>query len=162
MMILLGAVLVAAAVVLYVVQPVFSGEKAPLASLDEEFTEAEARRHLSLVALRDVEYDYATGKVDERDYRRLRDELAREALDALREVRRSRERAEGPPQARRTQADDIEREITAYRAALRTGTLCDRCGGANVGVALFCAACGHKLGRESGKESAPAARGLTS
>ena len=93
-MILLGAVLVAAAVVLYVVQPVFSGEKAPLVSLDEEFTEAEARRHLSLVALRDVEYDFATGKIDERDYRRLRDELAREALDALHEVRRSREQTE--------------------------------------------------------------------
>ena len=157
-MILLGAVLVAAAVVLYVVQPVFSGERAPLASLDEEFTEAEARRHLSLVALRDVEYDYATGKVDQRDYRRLRDELAREALDALREVRRSRERAEGPPPARDAMADDLEREIAAYRAALRAGTLCDRCGSANVEVALFCATCGKHLEPELDEEAASAAR----
>lgn len=159
MMIVLGAVLVAAAVVLYVVQPVFSGERAPLASLDEEFTEAEARRHLSLVALRDVEYDFATGKVDERDYRRLRDELAREALDALQEVRRSREQAEGPPKAQDTLAEDLEREIAAYRAALRAGTLCDRCGSANLEVALFCAACGGHLESERGEEAAPAARG---
>ena len=158
-MILLGAVLVAAAVVLYVVQPVFSGERAPLASLDEEFTEAEARRHLSLVALRDVEYDFATGKIDERDYRRLRDELAREALDALREVRRGRERTRGSPPARDTLADDLEREIAAYRAALRAGTVCDRCGSANLEVALFCAACGGRLESARGKEAAPAARG---
>ena len=156
MMIVLGAVLVAAAVVLYVVQPVFSGEKAPLVSLDEEFTEAEARRHLSLVALRDVEYDFATGKID---YRRLRDELAREALDALQEVRRSREQAEGrPPPAQDIAADDLEQEIAAYRAALRAGTLCDRCGSANPEVALFCAACGRRLESERGEEAAPAAR----
>ncbi len=159
MMIALGAVLVAAAVVLYVVQPVFSGERAPLASLDEEFTEAEARRHLTLVALRDVEYDYATGKVDERDYRRLRDELAREALDALQEVRRSRKQAEGPPRAQDAVADDLEQEIAAYRAALRAGTLCDRCGSPNLEVALFCAACGRQLESERGEEAAPAARG---
>lgn len=157
-MIVLGAVLVAAAVVLYVVQPVFSGERAPLASLDEEFTEAEARRHLTLVALRDVEYDYATGKVDERDYRRLRDELAREALDALQEVRRSREQAEDPPPPQDTLADDLEREIAAYRAALRAGTLCGRCGSPNPEGALFCAACGIRLESERGEE-APAARG---
>jgi len=159
MMIVLGAVLVAAAVVLYVVQPVFSGEKAPLVSLDEEFTEAEARRHLSLVALRDVEYDFATGKIDERDYRRLRDELAREALDALQEVRRSREQAEDrPPSAQDTVADDLEQEIAAYRAALRAGTLCGRCGSANPEVAFFCAACGRRLESERGEEAAPAAR----
>lgn len=159
MMILLGAVLVAAAVVLYVVQPVFSGERAPLASLDEEFTEAEARRHLSLVALRDVEYDYATGKVDENDYRQLRDELGREALDALREVRRSRGQAEDPPPRRDTVADDLEREIAAYRAALRAGTLCDHCGSANVQEALFCATCGKRLESERREEAAPPARG---
>ncbi|MXW08386.1 MAG: hypothetical protein F4X47_04285 [Gammaproteobacteria bacterium] len=158
-MILLGAVLVAAAVVLYVVQPVFSGEKAPLVSLDEEFTEAEARRHLSLVALRDVEYDFATGKIDERDYRRLRDELAREALDALHEVRRSREQTESAPTAQDTLADDLEQEIAAYRAALRAGTMCDRCGSPNPAEALFCAACGIRLESERGEEAAPAAQG---
>ena len=158
MMILVGAVLVAAAVVLYVAQPVFGGERAPLASLDEEFTEAEARRHLSLVALRDVEYDFATGKVDERDYRRLRDELAREALEALREVRESRSGEADAPRDDDASADELEREIAAYRVALRAGTLCDRCGGANVEEALFCATCGAGLESREREEAAPAAR----
>ncbi len=158
-MIVFGAVLVAAAVVLYVVQPVFGGERAPLFSLDRELTEAEARRHLTLVALRDVEYDYATGKVDERDYRRLRDELAREALEALREVRRSRERTEDPPPERDARTDEIEREIAAYRVALRAGTLCERCGNANVGEALFCATCGRRLESERDEGTPAAARG---
>jgi hypothetical protein len=159
MTIFLGAVLVAAAVVLYVVQPVFSGEKAPLVGLDEEFTEAEARRHLSLVALRDVEYDYATGKVDEHDYRSLRDELAREALEALREVRRHREEVGGSPPERDAMEGDLEREIAAYRIALRAGTLCDRCGSANVAEALFCGTCGKRLEPEREGETASAARG---
>ena len=155
MTILLGAILVAAAVVMYVVQPVFTGEKAPLAELDEEVTEAETRRYLSLVALRDVEYDYATGKVDERDYRKLRDELGREALAALRVVQQSREEPDGSPPGRApdTTEGDLEREIAAYRIALRAGTLCDRCGSANVEEALFCATCGRQL--ESGQEDAP-------
>ena len=159
MTILLGAILVAAAVVLYVVQPILSGEKAPLTSLDEEFTEAEARRRLSLAALRDVEYDFATGKVDEHDYRRLRDELAREALEAVREARRSREEAGGSPPRPDAMADDLEREIAAYRIALRAGTLCDRCGSANVGEALFCATCGARLESEREERTAPAGRG---
>lgn len=161
MTILLGAVLVAAAVVLYVVQPVFTGESAPLVELDEEFTEAEARRHLTLVALRDVEYDYATGKVDEHDYRKLRDELAREALAALREVGRGGEGGDDSPreQAAHRVEDDLEREIATYRIALRSGTLCHGCGNANVAEALFCATCGTRLESEREEEAASPAGG---
>lgn len=44
-------------------------------------------------------------------------------------------------------ADDagLEREIATYRAALRSGTLCRRCGRANVDGARFCADCGRAL-----------------
>jgi hypothetical protein len=39
----------------------------------------------------------------------------------------------------------LEREITAYRAALRSGTLCRRCGRANARDARFCGDCGRPL-----------------
>ena len=44
-------------------------------------------------------------------------------------------------------ADDaeLEREIAIYRAALRSGTLCRRCGRANAAGARFCGDCGRAL-----------------
>lgn len=44
-------------------------------------------------------------------------------------------------------ADDasLETEIRQYRAALRAGTLCRRCGRANRDGARFCADCGRAL-----------------
>lgn len=150
---LLGAFLVVAAVVVFVLQPVFTGQEAPMVVLDDEITEAESRKRLSLLALRDVEYDFATGKLDEGDYQSLRGELAKEALTALRDEKTesasiadgpANEEASGGAPAAGT-ADDIEREIAAYRAALRTGTLCHACGGANPPEARFCATCGAPL-----------------
>jgi hypothetical protein len=46
-----------------------------------------------------------------------------------------------------TPLDDaaIESRVEAYRQALRTGTLCLRCGFANAEGSLFCAECGERL-----------------
>ena len=50
---------------------------------DDVFDEGAARRRVALTALRDLEYDRATGKLDEDDYGQLRTELSREALEHL-------------------------------------------------------------------------------
>lgn len=39
----------------------------------------------------------------------------------------------------------LEREIGRYRAALRAGTLCRRCGTANAEGSRYCAECGRRL-----------------
>src|SRR5262245_65176741 len=83
MSVIIGAVLLVAAVVLFILQPMLSGQRASLHRELDEPTEAEARRRVTLMALRDVEYDFATGKLDESDYQRLKRELAAEALAAL-------------------------------------------------------------------------------
>jgi cytochrome c-type biogenesis protein CcmI len=135
-MILAGALLLVAAVVLYIVQPVIRGQWASLSRQDDELTEVEARRRVTLLALRDVEYDYHTGKLDEEDYRALRKELSAEALDALEAARKE---AEGGP------ADDLEAEIAAVREGLRAGTTCPACAHANPAGSRFCAGCGRRL-----------------
>lgn len=160
-----GAVLVALGVVAFVLQPVVAGRRAPLQRDDEEPTEAEARKRVALLALRDVEYDYATGKLDDTDYEQLRGELAAEALEALRAEEAEAEDGErlgdvepgGYPAGR--SLDELEQEIAAYRAALRRGAPCPTCGHLNEAESRFCAQCGSPLGEEAPAPAGAAARG---
>jgi len=133
-----GAVLLVGAVVLFLLQPLLTGQKASLVREDDEMTDAEARRRVKLLALRDVEYDYATGKLDESDYRELRRELSAEALAALDEVERE--------SAGRDERDEaIEAEIRRVREGLGDGTTCEACGHRNPGGSRFCSICGASL-----------------
>ena len=79
-MALIGGVLLAAGVALFILEPVFSGRSAAAFHGDDDFDEAAARRLVALTALRDLEYDRATGKLDGDDYEALKLELSREAL----------------------------------------------------------------------------------
>jgi len=137
--VILGAVLLVAAVVLYILQPMLSGQRASLHRELDEPTEAESRRRVTLLALRDVEYDYATGKLDEADYGALKRELAAEAITALESA--EAEAAAGPAGA----PPDVEAEIARLRGGLKAGTTCATCGSANDLGSLFCAYCGSPL-----------------
>src|SRR5262245_54599550 len=139
MSVIIGAVLLVAAVVLFVLQPMLSGQRASLHREMDEMTEAEARRRVTLLALRDVEYDYATGKLDETDYNAMRRELAAEAVAALQAV--DAEAAVGPGSA----PPDLEKEIERLKSGLRAGRTCGSCGAANGAGSKFCSYCGATL-----------------
>jgi hypothetical protein len=49
----------------------------------EELTDVQHRKRMALLALRDVEYDFHAGKLDEVDYRALKAQVSAEALAAL-------------------------------------------------------------------------------
>ena len=140
MSVVIGAVLLVAAVILFILQPMLSGRRVSLLRDLDEPTEAESRRRVTLLALRDVEYDYATGKLDETDYHAMRRELAAEALEALERV--DDEVAAGPGGA----APALEEEIARLKGGLRTGTTCPVCGTGNDAGSRFCAYCGSPLG----------------
>lgn len=137
--------------VYYVIQPVLSGRVAPLERRSDEPSEIEARKRVALLALRDVEYDFATGKLDDGDYKQLRGELATEALDAMRMEEgastegASVEGASDPGAAASEARDAIEEEIARYRAALKAGTACPECRHVNEPGSRFCATCGFSL-----------------
>lgn len=135
-MILFGALLLIAAVVLYILQPVVRGEWASLDREHDELTDTEARRRVTLLALRDVEYDYHTGKLDDGDYQDLRRELSAEALEALEAA---------ALEARGGESDDVEAEIAAVREGIKGGSLCPECGHRNPAASRFCAGCGVRL-----------------
>lgn len=154
MSLFLGAALLAGAVVLYLLHPMLTGERAPMEGEEDEMTEAESRRRVTLRALRDVEYDFVTGKLDETDYRELRRELSAEALEAL-EAESSERAAQDP--------DALEREIARVRQGLRSGRTCAACGHVNEAGSRFCATCGAALAASgaspAGRPDAPAEPG---
>ena len=137
-----GVALVAAAVVLFILQPVVKGIHASLERDDDELTETEARKRVALLALRDVEYDFLAGKLDEQDYRSLKSELTAEALAAL--------EADEASKADGGSGQDLEAEIARLRAGLKVGAPCPSCGYTNADGSRFCSACGHALAEAVG------------
>ena len=140
-------ILVVAAVVL---EPIVRGRWADLERTNDEMSEAESVRRVRLLALRDAEYDYEMGKLNEADYRELRGELAAEALEAMKAVEAE---ASGPPAGATPDEGAIEAEIARVRAGLRDGTTCGACGHLSPVGSRFCAACGETL---AVSDSAPA------
>ena len=138
----LGVALVAAAVVLFIVQPVAKGIHASLERDDDEMTDTEARKRVALLALRDVEYDFLAGKLDEEDYRSLKAELTAEALAAL----EADDAAKADAVPGIAPQSDLEAEIAAIRKGLRSGTPCAECAYTNEAGSRFCSACGSALG----------------
>ena len=132
-----GAILLVGAIVYFILQPLLTGMRASLERTEDELSDAEARRRVTLKALRDVEYDYMSGKLDERDYGELKRELSAEALEAMKAVEQE-EDAEAVEAA-------LEEEIRKVREGLRTGSACPGCGHANPPGSRFCGACGHPL-----------------
>ena len=137
----LGAALVAAAVVFFLIQPVVKGLQASLDRSDDELTDTEARKRVALLALRDVEYDFLAGKLDENDYRALKAELTAEALAAL----ESDEAARSGVHETYDAQEDLEAEIAMVRAGLQAGTTCSECGFSNEEGSKFCSSCGAAL-----------------
>lgn len=162
----LGAALFASAVVLYVLHPILTGRAATMVDPEGLMTESEARKRVALNALRDVEYDYHTGKLDESDYADLRGELTLEAVRALEEgkspagaagtradsIDAARDPAAGmsTPTGASTPAgpaevDSLEEEVARLREGLRSGDGCPRCGHLNPPASRYCARCGEAL-----------------
>ncbi len=141
MMAVAGGIALAAGVLLFVLEPLLSGRGAPAYGGDDRHDEAAARRRVALAALRDLEYDRATGKLDAEDYAALESDLSREALDALGAA--AADMPEDPAAAA------LEREIAAVRQALREGLQCGSCRHVNASGARFCSRCGDPLGAAS-------------
>jgi hypothetical protein len=85
-----------------------------------------AREHDAVVALREIEFDRATGKLSDADYDELKTRYTGRALEAI--------RAAGVPME-----DAAEAAVLAYRSRLRS---CVRCGPRPEPDAEYCSTCG--------------------
>ena len=140
---ILGAVLLVGFTVFLILQPVISGQAAPLARRGEEPSEAQFKKRVSLLQLRDAEYEYAMGKLGEDDYTILRGEISAEALAAIRaeEVQEEGASGKGGP----VLDSALEAEIATVRARMAGGSFCSQCGFPNLPGSRFCSECGSAI-----------------
>lgn len=89
---------------------------------------------VAIAALREIEFDRATGKLSDADYAQLKDQYTRQAL--------ARMRSSGPEREVTTGDDEVEQAIRAYRAAHPS---CNQCGPRPEPDAVFCSNCGRYL-----------------
>lgn len=88
---------------------------------------------LAVAALREIEFDRATGKLSDADYAQLKEQYTREALASMR-----RSEIVGAPR----KDDEVEAAIRAYRAQRPQ---CADCGPRPEPDAIFCSNCGRYL-----------------
>ncbi len=142
---LIPGVILALAAVFFVLYPILAGREASMEWDEGELTEAQHRRNVALLALRDVEYDFHAGKLDEADYLALKGQLSSEALSAIDEEEAERTARESAEVVEREAPGDVEAEIAALRASIREGVVCPQCGHPNPRGSRFCGDCGSAL-----------------
>ena len=98
---------------------------------------AELAENVAVVALREIEFDRATGKLSDDDYGQLKERYTREALAGMR-----REPSLAPAVGGDAVEDEIEAAIRAYRAQ---HPACPACGPRPELDAVFCSSCGRYL-----------------
>ena len=149
---IVGVILVSAGVILFVMMPVLRGDWAAMGRSEDEVTEVDARKQAALRGLRDAEYDYRSGKIDQADYEILKSDLARQALEAMEEESAGGHTAdEGAPtdgamKRSKGSGDRLEAEIARVRKGMAEGRTCPECGHLNVKKSRFCTGCGGRLG----------------
>jgi hypothetical protein len=130
---LVAAAVLGIAAVWFVLSPRSGRSSERSGEAGEPFDIEETARGRAIEALREIEFDRATGKLSDEDYAALKSRYTGLALDAMRA-----ERASAPSD------DVVEALIAAHRAGV-TSTACPSCGPRPEADAQFCSACGQRL-----------------
>jgi len=94
---------------------------------ESEYTDLLYRKEATYIAIKDLDFDYRTGKVDDGDYRSMKAGMEKCALELLRQI------------------EDYKAGVTAPPAVKAQGEkFCHECGAAVERTHKFCAECGAK------------------
>jgi hypothetical protein len=139
----IAAILVGLAVLAVVLDPLLRNAAPPTQPIIEPEDLEETPKGIALAALREIEFDRATGKLSDEDYAALKAKYSEEALALL--------RAEENAQAADAGPDRVEAMVEARLRALRGAgpSACPRCGPRPEADAIFCSNCGDRLGGTS-------------
>ena len=138
---LLAGVFVAVAALALILEPLVRGRPQqsvhPNMSLDGlefvELEESDSPKIQALLALREIEFDKATGKLSDEDYAMLKARYSKQAVAAI----KSEELADS--------VDAAEEAIQEAREG--AGVVCPACGPRPEPIAAFCSVCGRALDR---------------
>jgi hypothetical protein len=122
--------LLAVGALAFVLYPLFFGVKRQQSVIiTPRFSEGES----AVMALREIEFDRATGKLSENDYTELKTRYTREAIAAMRRKESG---------AVESSEDEVEQAVRAYRAQ---HPVCDVHGPRPEPDAVYCSDCGRYL-----------------
>lgn len=148
---LIAGLAVALVAVFLVLEPVLRPSAIPpfrRSTLDDEADDPTlVRRDTALAALKEIEFDQATGKLSDDDYERLRAKYTTEALHAL----RATDAAPPPPgaasEAPGGNGDAVEALIASAKASSKSKgrRFCIECGSVLEGSGRFCVECGARV-----------------
>ena len=144
MIALLVGIVVALAAVALVLEPIARPPRAArpdALSFEPEEDPLGHRKDLALAALKEIEFDRATGKLDDADYERMKARYTAEALEAIRDV----DAAVAPVPREPALADPLEALIAARRKASKGRKFCSECGAELEGTGKFCVGCGASM-----------------
>lgn len=139
-----GALLVGALVLWIVFSPVLSrgtGIRMP----PEPVADEESRSGIALLALKEIEFDQATGKLSDADYAMLKERYSREALTALDRDGRERGEEAASTDPETLIAARLQQLRSAHSAGMVAPPPCPACGPRPESDALFCSSCGRSL-----------------
>jgi len=131
--ILIGLILLGAS--LFFVSVPFRRSSRKDAQIPKLHVKKEERREGVISALRDLDFDFKTGKVSEEDYTPLRARLMAEAAQYIEQQQEEDEK--------------LEALIQTRRAAHQQSVKCDHCGASAQAHEHFCAKCGSPINHES-------------
>ncbi len=140
---LMAGVIVALAALALVLEPLLAKEASLSlpASVEPDFTsieESESPKIRALLALKEIEFDRATGKLSDEDYAGLKAKYSAEAVEEIKKEEVAAAEA----------VDAAEHAVQlAKRAAL---VVCPACGPRPEPAAVFCSECGRLLSRVVG------------
>jgi hypothetical protein len=158
MLALIVGTLLAVGTLAYVLFPLFAGAVCSPRRMAAGASSASADEQEAVVALREIEFDRATGKLSDADYGELTTRYTEQALSAMRRGVVASDASD----------DAIEAAVLVYKSRLRScvscgprpepdAVYCSTCGGYLPGAcagcgapvhdagASFCASCGHRL-----------------
>jgi hypothetical protein len=130
---IIGTVLAIGALA-FVLYPLFFDSRPSRPSLARGRTSTGWSDDVAVAALREIEFDRATGKLSDADYAQLKEQYTRQALASMR--RGGAVGLEAPAE------DDVEAAIRAYRSDRPD---CEHCGPRPEIDAVFCSNCGRYL-----------------
>jgi hypothetical protein len=155
---LLAGVVVAFVAVAAVLQPLIGGTagrrdggREPEVEF-EEIEESASPKVQALLALKEIEFDHATGKLSDGDYEELKVKYSKQALEAI----QVEEHGEAAAAETTAAADDAAEELVRMAAEGKLA-VCPSCGPRPEADAAFCSDCGKPLTRPEPKAEAPAA-----
>ena len=141
----IGALAIGALVFWLLFQPMLFPSTTP-AWPPEPIADEETRSGMALLALKEIEFDRATGKLSEADYLELKERYGKEALRALDDDQRQsgQEATSADPEAL------VAARLTELRSAHAAGAVapatCPSCGPRPEPDAAFCSSCGRTIG----------------